>query len=216
MPSMDWSSVVCSSGLVIELTVALHAMYVTPDDRIVWDVVHQTYPHKILTGRRDAIHTVKHKDGVAPFPKREESEYDTFGVGHSSTSISAALGMAIANARAGNERRVVAVIGDGAMTAGMAFEALNHAGGMEPEPNILVVLNDNRMSISENVGGLTKMLGRATGSHALNALREGGKKLLGDKRKPAAKFVRRWEEHWKGMFVPSTLFEERSEERRVG
>src|SRR3546814_251035 len=253
---------------VIELTVALHAMYDTPDDRIVWDVGHQTYPHKILTGRRDAIHTVKHKDGVAPFPKREESEYDTFGVGHSSTSISAALGMAIANARAGNERRVVAVIGDGAMTEGMAFAALNHAGGMEPEPNILVVLNDNRMSISENVGGLTKMLGRATGSHTLNALGEGGgtvgmavealnhaggrepepnsrvglndnrmsisenvggrtrmlgrttgshtltalrgggKKLLGDKRKPAAKFVRRWEEHWKGMFVPSTRFEE--------
>jgi 1-deoxy-D-xylulose-5-phosphate synthase len=193
---------------VIELTVALHALYDTPDDRIVWDVGHQTYPHKILTGRRDAIHTVKQSGGVAPFPKREESKYDTFGVGHSSTSISAALGMAIANARAGNDRKVVAVIGDGAMTAGMAFEALNHAGGMDPEPDLLVVLNDNRMSISENVGGLTKMLGRATGSHTLNALREGGKKLLGDKRKPAAKFVRRWEEHWKGMFVPSTLFEE--------
>ena len=193
---------------VIELTTALHYLYDTPDDRIVWDVGHQCYPHKILTGRRDSIHTVKQKDGVAPFPKREESEYDTFGVGHSSTSISAALGMAIANARAGNERRVVAVIGDGAMTAGMAFEALNHAGGMDPEPDILVVLNDNRMSISENVGGLTKMLGRMTGSRTLNALREGGKKLLGDKNKPAAKFVRRWEEHWKGMFVPSTLFEE--------
>ena len=193
---------------VIELTVALHALYDTPDDRIVWDVGHQTYPHKILTGRRDAIHSVKQKDGVAPFPKREESEYDTFGVGHSSTSISAALGMAIANARAGNDRRVVAVIGDGAMTAGMAYEALNHAGGMDPEPNLLVILNDNRMSISENVGGLTRMLGRMTGSRTLNAMREGGKKLLGDKRKPAAKFVRRWEEHWKGMFVPSTLFEE--------
>ncbi|WP_144898676.1 1-deoxy-D-xylulose-5-phosphate synthase [Luteimonas cucumeris] len=193
---------------VIELTTALHYLYDTPDDRIVWDVGHQTYPHKILTGRRDRIHTVKQKDGVAPFPKREESEYDTFGVGHSSTSISAALGMAIANARAGNGRRVVAVIGDGAMTAGMAFEALNHAGGMEPEPNLLVVLNDNRMSISENVGGLTKMLGRMTGSRTLNAIREGGKKLLGDKNKPTAKFVRRWEEHWKGMFVPSTLFEE--------
>jgi 1-deoxy-D-xylulose-5-phosphate synthase len=193
---------------VIELTTALHYLYDTPDDRIVWDVGHQCYPHKILTGRRDSIHTVKQKDGVAPFPKREESEYDTFGVGHSSTSISAALGMAIANARAGNDRRVVAVIGDGAMTAGMAFEALNHAGGMDPEPDILVILNDNRMSISENVGGLTKMLGRMTGSRTLNALREGGKKLLGDKNKPAAKFVRRWEEHWKGMFVPSTLFEE--------
>jgi 1-deoxy-D-xylulose-5-phosphate synthase len=193
---------------VIELTVALHWLYDTPDDRIVWDVGHQTYPHKILTGRRDSIHTVKQKDGVAPFPKRDESEYDTFGVGHSSTSISAALGMAIANQRAGNDRKVVAVIGDGAMTAGMAYEALNHAGGMEPEPNLLVILNDNRMSISENVGGLTKMLGRMTGSKTLNAIREGGKKLLGDKNNPTARFVRRWEEHWKGMFVPSTLFEE--------
>ena len=194
---------------VIELTVALHYLYNTPDDRLVWDVGHQTYPHKILTGRREQIHTVKQAEGVAPFPKREESEYDTFGVGHSSTSISAALGMAIANAQAGNERKVVAVIGDGAMTAGMAFEALNHAGGMDdPEPNLLVVLNDNQMSISENVGGLTKMLGRMSGSKTLNALREGGKKLLGDKRKPPARFMRRWEEHWKGMFVPSTLFEE--------
>lgn len=194
---------------VIELTVALHWLFETPVDRLVWDVGHQCYPHKILTGRRDEIHTVKQKDGVAPFPKREESEYDTFGVGHSSTSISAALGMAIALQRAGDERKVVAVIGDGAMTAGMAFEALAHAGGMtDPEPNLLVILNDNQMSISENVGGVTKMLGRLTGSRTLNALREGGKKLLGDKRKPAAKFVRRWEEHWKGMFVPSTFFEE--------
>ncbi len=194
---------------VVELTTVLHYLYDTPDDRIVWDVGHQCYPHKILTGRRDDIHTVKQKDGVAPFPKREESEYDTFGVGHSSTSISAALGMAIANARAGNDRKVVAVIGDGAMTAGMAWEALGHAGGMEDEPNLLVILNDNRMSISEAVGGLTKMLGRMTGSKTLNALREGGKKLLGDKRSSGpARFVRRWEEHWKGMFVPSTLFEE--------
>ena len=193
---------------VIELTVALHYLYDTPVDRLVWDVGHQTYPHKILTGRRDRIHTVKQKDGVAPFPKREESEYDTFGVGHSSTSISAALGMAIANARAGNDRKTVAVIGDGAMTGGMAFEALMHAGGMEDEPNLLVILNDNQMSISENVGGLTQMLGRMTGSRTLNAIREGGKKLLGDKRKPPARFMKRWEEHWKGMFVPSTLFEE--------
>jgi len=194
---------------VVELTTVLHYLYNTPDDRIVWDVGHQCYPHKILTGRRDAIHTVKQKDGVAPFPKREESEFDTFGVGHSSTSISAALGMAIANARAGNDRKVVAVIGDGAMTAGMAWEALGHAGGMDEEPNLLVILNDNRMSISEAVGGLTRMLGRMTGSKTLNALREGGKKLLGDKRSSGtARFVRRWEEHWKGMFVPSTLFEE--------
>jgi len=193
---------------VVELTTALHYLYDTPDDRIVWDVGHQAYPHKILTGRADRIHTVKQKDGIAPFPKREESPYDVFGVGHSSTSISAALGMAIANKRAGNGRKVVAVIGDGAMTAGMAYEALNHAGGMDEEPDILVILNDNRMSISEAVGGLTKMLGRMTGSRTLNALRESGKKLLGDKNNHPARFVRRWEEHWKGMFVPSTLFEE--------
>jgi 1-deoxy-D-xylulose-5-phosphate synthase len=199
---------------VVELTTALHYLYDTPHDRIVWDVGHQAYPHKILTGRRDAIRTVKQADGVAPFPKREESEYDTFGVGHSSTSISAALGMAIANARAGNDRKVVAVIGDGAMTAGMAWEALGHAGGMgdehgSSEPDLLVILNDNRMSISEAVGGLTRMLGRMTGSKTLNAIREGGKKILGDKRSSGpARFVRRWEEHWKGMFVPSTLFEE--------
>ncbi|ADV27031.1 deoxyxylulose-5-phosphate synthase [Pseudoxanthomonas suwonensis 11-1] len=193
---------------VVELTVALHYLYDTPGELLVWDVGHQTYPHKILTGRRDRIHTVKQKDGVAPFPKREESEYDTFGVGHSSTSISAALGMAIARKQAGDERQVVAVIGDGAMTAGMAYEALNHAGGMDEEPNVLVILNDNRMSISEAVGGLTKMLGRLTGSATLNRIREGGKKLLGDKHSPPARFVKRWEGHWKGMFVPSTLFEQ--------
>ncbi|WP_269791648.1 1-deoxy-D-xylulose-5-phosphate synthase [Stenotrophomonas sp. Iso1] len=198
-----------AAGLgVIELTVALHYLFNTPIDQLVWDVGHQTYPHKILTGRRDSIHTVKQKDGVAPFPKREESEYDTFGVGHSSTSISAALGMAIARQRQGDDRKVVAVIGDGAMTAGMAFEALAHAGGMDDEPNVLVVLNDNNMSISEAVGGLTKMLGRATASRTLNALREGGKKILGDKHSPPARFVKRWEEQWKGMFVPSTAFEQ--------
>ncbi len=193
---------------VVELTVALHYLYETPEDRVVWDVGHQTYPHKILTGRAESIHTVKKKGGVAPFPRREESPYDTFGVGHSSTSISAALGMAVASQRQNDDRQVVAVIGDGAMTAGMAFEALNHAGGMDPEPDFLVILNDNQMSISENVGGLTKMLGKMMASRTLNAMREGGKKMLGDKNKPAAKFVRRWEEHWKGMFVPSTLFEE--------
>ena len=199
-----------AAGLgVIELTVALHYLFNTPVDQLVWDVGHQTYPHKILTGRRDSIHTVKQKDGVAPFPKREESEYDTFGVGHSSTSISAALGMAIARQRQGDERKAVAVIGDGAMTAGMAFEALAHAGGMDDEPNVLVILNDNNMSISEAVGGLTKMLGRATASRTLNALRESGKKILGDKRhSPPARFVKRWEEQWKGMFVPSTAFKQ--------
>src|SRR5690606_2542495 len=199
---------------VIELTVALHWLYDTPVDRLVWDVGHQTYPHKILTGRRDRIHTVKQKDGVAPFPKREESEYDTFGVGHSSTSISAALGMALALQATGDERKVVAVIGDGAMTAGMAFEALAHGGGLgeEPgrqEPDLLVILNDNQMSISENVGGVTRMLGRLSGSSTLNAIREGGKKLLGDKHGAPARLVKRWEEQWKGMFVPSTMFEER-------
>lgn len=193
---------------VVELTTVLHYLFDTPSDRLVWDVGHQCYPHKILTGRRDGIHTVKQKGGVAPFPKRDESDYDSFGVGHSSTSISAALGMAIASAQTGSGRKVVAVIGDGAMTAGMAWEALGHAGGMEPDPNLLVILNDNRMSISEAVGGLTKMLGRMSGNRTLNAIREGGKKLLGDKHNPPARFVKRWEEHWKGMFVPSTLFEQ--------
>ncbi len=190
---------------VIELTVALHWLYDTPNDRLVWDVGHQGYPHKILTGRRDRITTVKKKDGVAPFPKRDESEYDTFGVGHSSTSISAALGMAIAAQRKGDHRKVVAVIGDGAMTAGMAFEALNHGGDVEPD--ILVVLNDNQMSISENVGALTKMLARLMASRTLNKIRERGKKMMkrGGLLWRAAK---RWEEHAKGMFVPSTLFEE--------
>jgi 1-deoxy-D-xylulose-5-phosphate synthase len=190
---------------VIELTVALHWLYETPVDRLVWDVGHQGYPHKILTGRRDRITTVKKKDGVAPFPKRDESEYDTFGVGHSSTSISAALGMAIAARRKGDPRKVVAVIGDGAMTAGMAFEALNHGGDVEPD--ILVVLNDNQMSISENVGALTKMLARLMASRTLNNIRERGKQMM--KRDGFLwRFVKRWEEHAKGMFVPSTLFEE--------
>ncbi len=192
---------------VIELTVALHYLYDTPDDRIVWDVGHQCYPHKILTGRRDRIRTIKQRDGLAPFPRRDESPFDTFGVGHSSTSISAALGMAIARSQQNDPRRVVAVIGDGAMTAGMAYEALNHAGGMDVPPDMLVVLNDNRMSISENVGGLTRMLGRLMASNTVNAIREGGKKIVG-RRNSVARFLRRWEEHWKGMFVPSTLFEE--------
>jgi 1-deoxy-D-xylulose-5-phosphate synthase len=190
---------------VIELTVALHYLYDTPVDRLVWDVGHQCYPHKILTGRRDRITTIKKKDGVAPFPKRDESEYDTFGVGHSSTSIGAALGMAIAAQRKDDHRKVVAVIGDGAMTAGMAFEALNHGGDVEPD--MLVILNDNQMSISENVGALTKMLARLMASRTLNRLREGAKRAM-----PRGgllwRFTKRWEEHAKGMFVPSTLFEE--------
>jgi len=190
---------------VVELTVALHWLYRTPDDRIVWDVGHQGYPHKILTGRRDRMTTVKKKDGVAPFPRREESEYDTFGVGHSSTSISAALGMAIAAQRKGDARRIVAVIGDGAMTAGMAFEALNHGGGIEPD--MLVILNDNQMSISENVGALTKMLARLMASRTLNRIRDSAKRAM-PKGGFLWRFAKRWEEHAKGMFVPSTLFEE--------
>src|ERR1700678_3565707 len=137
----------------VELTIALHYVFNTPDDRLVWDVGHQAYPHKVLTGRREKLHTIKQDAGLAPFPSREESEYDTFGVGHSSTSISAALGMAVAAARKGENRRVVAVIGDGALTAGMAFEALNHAGSLPTD--LLVILNDNNMSISENVGALS-------------------------------------------------------------
>ncbi len=190
---------------VVELTVALHWLYDTPTDRLIWDVGHQGYPHKILTGRRDRITTVKKKDGVAPFPKRDESEYDAFGVGHSSTSISAALGMAIAAQRKGDQRKVVAVIGDGAMTAGMAFEALDHGGDVEPD--MLVILNDNQMSISENVGALTKMLARLMASRTLNKIREHGKRMM--KRNGLVwRAAKRWEEHAKGMFVPSTLFEE--------
>jgi 1-deoxy-D-xylulose-5-phosphate synthase len=192
---------------VVELTTALHYVFDTPTDRLVWDVGHQAYPHKILTGRRDQIESIKRKDGLAPFPARFESEFDAFGVGHSSTSISAALGMAIGAARRGDTRRMVAVIGDGAMTAGMAFEAMNHGGGIQPEPNLLVVLNDNQMSISENVGALTKILGRMLSSRRLNDMRERIKRSL-KKGSPPWRWVKRWEEHAKGMFVPSTLFEE--------
>ncbi|MDE2272488.1 MAG: 1-deoxy-D-xylulose-5-phosphate synthase, partial [Xanthomonadaceae bacterium] len=149
---------------VVELTLALHYLYDTPRDRLVWDVGHQSYPHKILTARRDRITSIKKKDGLAPFPSRAESRYDTFGVGHASTSISAALGMAIALQRAGDHRKVVAVIGDGAITGGMAYEALNHAGGVAPD--MLVVLNDNGMSISENVGGLDRTLARLRAGEA--------------------------------------------------
>ncbi|MGB8634175.1 MAG: 1-deoxy-D-xylulose-5-phosphate synthase, partial [Rhodanobacteraceae bacterium] len=189
----------------VELTVALHYLYNTPTDRLVWDVGHQCYPHKILTGRRDQITSIKQKDGLAPFPRRAESAYDTFGVGHSSTSISAALGMAIASQRRGDTRKTVAVIGDGAMTAGLAYEALNHGGDVEPD--MLVILNDNGMSISENVGALTKMLARLLTSFTLNTWRERAKRVL-PKRSFMGRWVKRWEEHAKGMFMPSTLFEE--------
>jgi 1-deoxy-D-xylulose-5-phosphate synthase len=195
-----------SSGLgCVELTVALHYLYETPHDRLVWDVGHQAYPHKILTGRSQDITSIKKKDGLAPFPKRAESEFDTFGVGHSSTSISAALGMALASELQGSERRVVAVIGDGALTAGMAFEALNHGGDLDPD--ILVVLNENQMSISPNVGGLTKILGRLMSGPTVTGIRERSKRLM-HRDSRTWRFMSRWEEHLKGMVMPSTLFEE--------
>ncbi len=189
---------------VIELTVALHYLYKTPNDRLVWDVGHQTYPHKILTGRRDAMLDIRQQHGISGFPKRSESEFDTFGVGHSSTSISAALGMALGAQMAGRDRRVAAVIGDGAMTAGQAFEALNHAA--HTKANMLVVLNDNNMSISHNVGGLATYFARIWASKSYIALREGGKKVL--QKMPAAwEFVRRTEESMKNMVSPDALFE---------
>ncbi len=195
-----------AAGLgTVELTIALHYVFDTPRDRLVWDVGHQAYPHKVLTGRRGRLHTIKQDGGLAPFPARHESEFDTFGVGHSSTSISAALGMAVAAARAGLDRRVVAVIGDGAMTAGMAFEALNHAGSLPAD--LLVILNDNDMSISENVGALSNQFARALSGRVYTHLREGGKKVL--RQMPTAwELARRSEEHLKGMVLPGTLFEE--------
>ncbi|SDS99212.1 1-deoxy-D-xylulose-5-phosphate synthase [Pseudomonas oryzae] len=190
---------------VVELTIALHHVYHTPEDRLVWDVGHQAYPHKILTGRREQMATLRQKGGLAAFPRRSESAYDTFGVGHSSTSISAALGMALANRLQGNDRRTVAVIGDGALTAGMAFEALNHAP--EVKADMLVVLNDNDMSISRNIGGLNNYLTKILSSRTYASMREGSKKILS--RIPGAwEIARRTEEHAKGMLVPGTLFEE--------
>ncbi|RAH36566.1 1-deoxy-D-xylulose-5-phosphate synthase [Halomonas sp. SL1] len=190
---------------VVELTVALHHALETPHDRLVWDVGHQAYPHKILTGRREAMTGIRQYGGLAAFPRRAESEYDTFGVGHSSTSISAALGMALASRARGENRRACAVIGDGALTAGMAFEALAHAGHVDA--NLLVVLNDNEMSISENVGGLASYLARILASKPYTSMREGGKKVLSHL-PGALELARRTEEHMKGMVSPATLFEE--------
>ncbi len=190
---------------VVELTVALHYIYNTPADRLVWDVGHQSYPHKILTGRRGDMPTLRQKNGLAGFPKRSESPYDAFGVGHSSTSVSAALGMAIAAERQGEDRKVVAVIGDGALTAGMAFEALNHAGDLHTD--LLVILNDNDMSISPNVGGLSNHLARILSGKLYVNLREQGKKALKNM-PPVWELARRAEEHVKGMVIPGTLFEE--------
>lgn len=195
-----------AAGLgAVELTVALHYLYDTPDDRIVWDVGHQAYPHKILTGRRDAMHSVRKWGGITPFPKRAESEYDTFGVGHAGTSIGAAVGMAIAAKRTGSRRRIVAVIGDGGLTCGMAFEALNHAGGIDAD--VLVILNDNEMSISPNVGALTRRFTQIISGKLYSTVREGGKKMLS--RMPAVReLARKAEEHVKGFIVPGMLFEE--------
>jgi len=195
-----------SAGLgCVELTVALHYCYETPHDRVVWDVGHQAYPHKILTGRRERIGSIKKTGGLAPFPKRTESEFDTFGVGHSSTSIGAGLGMALASAHKKIDRRVVSVIGDGAMTAGMAFEALNHGGSLDP--NMLVILNENQMSISPNVGAMTKVLARMMSGPTVTNIRERSKQLM-HKDSRVWRFMSRWEEHVKGMIMPSTLFEE--------
>ena len=190
---------------VTELTVALHYVFNTPNDRLVWDVGHQTYPHKILTGRREQMLSMRQKDGLSGFPKRSESDYDTFGVGHSSTSISAALGMAMASAQLDESRKTVAIMGDGAMTAGMAFEAINHASHVDKD--LLVILNDNQMSISRNVGGLSTYFSKLWASRFYNQLRERGKKALSSL--PHAKnFVRRTEEYMKSMVSPATIFEE--------
>jgi 1-deoxy-D-xylulose-5-phosphate synthase len=195
-----------SSNLgTVELTIALHAVYDTPDDRLVWDVGHQCYPHKILTGRREGMGRLRMRGGVAGFPKRSESPYDTFGVGHSSTSISAALGMALAAKQKGEARKVVAVIGDGALSAGMAFEALNNAGVADAD--MLVILNDNEMSISPPVGALNNILTRLMSGRTFNAAREGARHMLGFA-PPLLELARRAEEHVKGMLAPGTLFEE--------
>ncbi|WP_148252460.1 1-deoxy-D-xylulose-5-phosphate synthase [Aidingimonas lacisalsi] len=204
-------SVGCSGGHfgaglgVVELTVALHHALDTPYDRLVWDVGHQAYPHKILTGRREAMLNIRQYGGLAAFPRRAESEYDTFGVGHSSTSVSAALGMALAARTRNEKRRVCAVIGDGAMSAGMAFEALAHAGHVDA--NLLVVLNDNEMSISENVGGMASYLARILTSKPYTLMRENSKRVLSHL-PGALEFAKRTEEHMKGMVSPATLFEE--------
>jgi len=206
LSSVSKSSGHFASGLgTIELTVALHFVYKTPFDQLIWDVGHQAYPHKILTGRRDHLHTIRQKDGLHPFPWREESEYDVLSVGHSSTSISAALGMAVAAEKEAKNRKIVAVIGDGAMTAGMAFEALNHGGDINKD--MLVVLNDNEMSISENVGALNNHLAKMLSGSIYTGFREGSKRIL-TKIPPIKELASKAEEHIKGMVVPSTFFEE--------
>ncbi|MDD5411635.1 MAG: 1-deoxy-D-xylulose-5-phosphate synthase [Methylobacter sp.] len=195
-----------SAGLgTVELTVALHYVFDTPSDQLVWDVGHQAYPHKILTGRKDRMTTIRTKGGVSAFPSRAESEYDAFGVGHSSTSISAALGMAIASELKGEDKQMVAIIGDGSITGGMAFEAMNHAGALDA--NLLVILNDNDMSISPPVGAMNNYLTKILSSKFYSSMREGSKKAL-SKMPSVWELARRTEEHMKGMIVPGTLFEE--------
>ncbi|MFC7297770.1 1-deoxy-D-xylulose-5-phosphate synthase [Herminiimonas aquatilis] len=194
-----------SSNLgTVELTIALHNVFNTPEDRIVWDVGHQTYPHKILTGRREQMHSLRQRDGISGFPRRDESPYDTFGTAHSSTSISAALGMALAAKTKGEDRHAIAVIGDGAMTAGMAFEAMNNAG-IHDDINLLVVLNDNDMSISPPVGALNRYLARLMSGQFYAAAKNVGKTVLPA---PVRELAKRFEEHAKGMIVPATMFEE--------
>ena len=196
-----------AAGLgTVDLTIALHYVFNTPEDKLVWDVGHQAYPHKILTGRREGMHTIRKKDGVSAFPARDESEYDAFGVGHSSTSIGAALGMAIAASLEKSKRQSVAIIGDGGLTGGMAFEALNHAGVLDA--NLLVILNDNEMSISPNVGALNNYLAKILSSKFYSSVREGGKQLLNRSMPSVWELARRAEEHLKGMVAPGTLFEE--------
>jgi len=204
--SVSQSSGHLASGLgTVELTVALHYVFNTPVDRLIWDVGHQAYPHKILTERKELMHTIRQKDGLHPFPYRGESEYDTFSVGHSSTSISAALGMSLAAKKEGKDRKVVAVIGDGAMTAGMAFEAMNHAGNLDSD--MLVILNDNEMSISEPVGALNNHFARILSGSFYSNIREGSKKILSGM-PPVKELASRMEEHLKGMVIPGTFFEE--------
>ena len=193
---------------VVELTIALHYIFNTPEDRLIWDVGHQSYPHKILTGRRAALHTLRQWGGLSGFTKRSESPYDPFGAGHSSTSISAALGMAMANHRLGNQNKAIAVIGDGAMSAGMAFEALNNAGRYKKGINLIVILNDNEMSISPNVGALSAYLSRILSGRVYTRLKDGTGKVLGKISTPLLGAARRAEEHVKGMLTPGTLFEE--------
>src|SRR5688500_3733668 len=196
-----------SSNLgTVELTIALHYVFHTPVDRLIWDVGHQTYGHKILTGRRDGMKRLRQKGGIAGFPRREESPYDTFGTAHSSTSISAALGMAVAAKQQGIPRHVIAVIGDGAMTAGMAFEALNNAE--QTGANLIVVLNDNDMSISENVGALNNYLAKLMSGRFYAATRKTAEKVLSSVSPPMKELAKRFEEHAKGMITPSTMFEE--------